>query len=118
MSMEKKDEEEHEYEKVKKKEKKNEDAEELQQVLKVVSEQVPAMIRGIIGSIFSAEAGKNTGAAAGNYYKELKASGIPDDVAVKMTQEYTKTFSDLGSLIKEAMGQKGSKSEKSEEKKD
>jgi len=85
------------------------DVEELQEVLKTVSEQIPALIRGIISSIFSAEAGRNMGAAAGNFYKELKASGIPDEVAIKMTQDYIKTFTDIGDLLREAIGRKGRK---------
>jgi len=87
------------------------DIEELEKVLKTVSEQIPALIRGIIGSIFSAEAGRNMGAAAANFYKELKAGGIPDEVAIKMTQDYIKTFTDLGDLIREAMSRKGGLSE-------
>ncbi len=83
------------------------DIEELEEVLKTVSEQIPALIRGIINSIFSAEAGKNMGAAAANFYKELKAGGLPDDVAIKMTQDYIKTFTDLGDIIREAMSRKG-----------
>jgi len=81
--------------------------EELEGVLKTVSEQIPALIRGIIGSIFSAEAGRNMGAAAANFYKELKAGGIPDDVAIKMTQDYIKMFTDLGDVIREAISRKG-----------
>ena len=83
------------------------DVEELQEVLKTVSEQIPALIRGIIGSIFSAEAGRNMGSAAANFYKELKAGGIPDEVAIKMTQDYIKTFTDLGDLLREAISRKG-----------
>jgi len=83
------------------------DVEELEEVLKTVSEQIPALIRGIIGSIFSAEAGRNMGAAAANFYKELKAGGLPEEVAIKMTQNYVKTFTDLGSIIREAMSRKG-----------
>jgi len=83
------------------------DAEEVESILKAVSEQIPTLVKGLIGAIFSAEAGKNMGAAAANFYKEVKASGIPEDVAVKMTQDYVKTFTDIGSLIKELASQKG-----------
>jgi len=82
------------------------DAEEVESIMKVVSEQIPALVKGVIGAIFSAEAGKNMGAAAANFYKEVKAGGLPDDVAIKMTQDYVKTFTDIGSIIKE-LGQKG-----------
>ena len=86
---------------------KEEEAEELRQVLGTVSEMVPNLIKGIIGSIFSAEAGKSMGAAVASFYKELKASGLPDEVALKMTQDYAKTFTDIGKAIQQAMSQKG-----------
>jgi len=83
------------------------DAEEVKEILKAVSEGIPALIKGIMGSIFSEETGGNMGRAAANFYKELKAAGMPDDVAVRMTENYIKTFTDLGSLVKEAMSKKG-----------
>jgi len=83
------------------------DVEELEEVLKIVSEKIPALLKGIIGSIFSAEAGRNMGAAAANFYKELLAGGIPKEAALKMTQDYIKTFTDLGALLREAVSRKG-----------
>ena len=85
----------------------NKDAEELEKVLKTVSEMVPNLIKGIVSSIFSAESGQNMGAAAANFYKELKNAGLPEEVAVKMTQDYVKTFTGFGDIIKEAMSKKG-----------
>jgi RNA binding exosome subunit len=84
------------------------DAEEVEKILKTVSEMVPNLIRGIVNSIFSAEAGRNMGAAAANFYKELKNGGLPDEVSLKMTQDYVKTFTGIGDLFKEAMSKKGS----------
>ncbi|MEM2129356.1 MAG: hypothetical protein QXZ70_02030 [Candidatus Bathyarchaeia archaeon] len=83
------------------------DAEEVEKVLKTVSEMVPNLVKGVISAIFSADAGKEMGAAAANFYKELKAGGLPEDVAVKMTQDYLKTFTDIGSLMKEVATKKG-----------
>ena len=50
----------------------NEEAEEVKEILEVVSKEIPALIKGIIGSIFSEEAGKDMGRAAAAFYKELK----------------------------------------------
>jgi hypothetical protein len=85
----------------------SEDAEEVREILGVVSAQVPALIKGIIGSVFSEEAGKDMGKAAGAFYKELKESGIPDDVAVEMTQNYIGMFTSLGDVVKQAVGGQG-----------
>ena len=77
-----------------------EDAEEVEAILGVVSKEVPALIKGIISSVFSEEAGRDMGKAAGAFYKELKESGMPDEIAVKMTENYISVFTSLGDLIK------------------
>jgi len=79
---------------------KSEDAEEVREILSVVSKEVPALIKGIIASVFSEEAGRNMGKAAAAFYKELKESGMPDEVAIKMTENYISVFTSLGGLIK------------------
>ncbi|MCS7124264.1 MAG: hypothetical protein NZ932_02460 [Candidatus Bathyarchaeota archaeon] len=92
-------------EKKKEKEEK-EEIEELKEVLSVVSKEVPALIKGIIGSVFSEEAGRDMGRAAAAFYKELKAAGLPEDVAVKMTEGYMSAFMSLGEVLKQAVGGK------------
>ncbi len=83
------------------------DAEEVKKILTAVSEKVPALIKGLIASVFSPEAAKDMGKAAATYYQELKAGGIPDEVAVKMTQDYVSTFSKVSDFIKTASGGRG-----------
>jgi hypothetical protein len=76
------------------------DAAQIKELLGVVSTEVPTMIKSIMGTVFSEEAGKNMGKAAAAYYKELKAGGLPDDVAVKLTQEYMQTFTNFGQMFR------------------
>jgi len=76
------------------------DAEEVKEILSAVSTEVPALIKSIIGAVFSEEAGRNMGKAAASFYKELKDSGMPDNVAVKMTEDYISVFTSLGDLLK------------------
>jgi len=90
-----------------KEKKKKEDIEELREVLNVVSKEVPAMIKGIIGSVFSEEAGKDMGKAAAAFYRQLKEAGMPEETAVKMTENYISVFTSLGDIIKRAEGRKG-----------
>ena len=85
-----------------KKTKASEDADEVREILSVVSEKVPALIKGLMSSVFSADSAKDMGKAAATYYSELKAGGIPDDVAVQMTKEYIGTFSKISDFIKTA----------------
>lgn len=83
-----------------------EDVEELRGVLSVVSKEIPAMIKGIIGSVFSEEAGRDMGKAAAAFYKELKDAGMPEETAVKMTENYVAVFSSFGEVMKSAVSGK------------
>jgi hypothetical protein len=76
-----------------------EEAEEVKEILSAVSTQVPALIKSVLASVFSEEAGRSMGKAAAAYYKELKEGGMPEQVAVKMTEDYMKTFTSLGNLM-------------------
>ena len=83
------------------------EAEEVREILGVVSTQIPALIRGVVGAVFSEEAGKDMGRAAWAFFKELRESGMPEDVAVKMTQNYIGVFTSLGDMLKQAVSGKG-----------
>jgi hypothetical protein len=74
--------------------------ENVREILGVVSSEVPALIKSVLSSVFSEEAGRNMGKAAAAYYKELKQGGMPEEVAVKMTQDYMRTFTSLGDMLR------------------
>ncbi len=76
------------------------EAEEIKEILSVVSTEIPAMIKSILASVFSEEAGKNMGRAAAAYYKELKNGGLPEEVAVKLTEDYMHTFTSFGDMLR------------------
>ncbi len=76
------------------------EAEEIKEVLSAVSTEIPTLIKSIISAVFSEEAGRNMGKAAASFYKELKDSGMPDNVAIKMTEDYVSVFTSLGDLLK------------------
>jgi hypothetical protein len=78
------------------------DAENLKEILGVVSTEIPGMIKSILSSVFSEEAGRNMGKAVAAYYKELKNGGLPEEVAVKLTEEYMRTFTSLGDMLRNA----------------
>lgn len=84
-----------------------EEAEEIKELLSVVSTEIPALIKNIMASVFSEDAGRNMGKAAAAFYKELKDSGMPNDLALKMTEDYMKTFTGFGDLFKK-IGKTGS----------
>ena len=78
------------------------DAQNVKEILGVVSSEVPALVKSLLASVFSEEAGKNMGKAAAAYYKELKNGGLPEAVAVKMTEDYMRTFTSLGDMLRSA----------------
>jgi len=74
-----------------------EDVEEMKEVFRVLSTEIPALIKGIIASVFSEEAGRSMGKAAAAFYKELKESGMPDEEAISEAERlgYQFCFSSL-----------------------
>ncbi len=83
------------------------EAEEVALILEAVSDRVPRLIKGLVESVFSEEAATSIGKAVGAYYKELKAGGIPDDVALKMTQDYVGIFSKIGEFMRRPREREG-----------
>mgnify|MGYP000344835507 FL=1 len=78
----------------------SEDVEEMKEVLGALSTLVPKLIREIIASIFSEEVGREMGKAAGAFYKSLVEAGIPEQTAIKMTENYISVFTNFGDLLK------------------
>jgi hypothetical protein len=76
------------------------EAQEVKEILSVVSSEVPALIKGLVASVFSEEAGRSMGKGAAAYYKSLKEGGLPEDVAVRMTEDYVRTFTSFGEVFK------------------
>ena len=64
------------------------DMQELSELLDTVTAKVPKLIKDLVGSLYSPEAGANMGKAVGAYYKNLVEAGLPQDVAVEMAKDY------------------------------
>jgi len=85
--------------------------ENIKEILSVVSSEVPTLIKSVLASVFSEEAGRNMGKAAAAYYKQLKDGGLPEQVAVKMTEDYMRTFTSIGDMLRSSgMGRHGERS--------
>ncbi len=78
----------------------SENVEEMKEVLSTLSTLLPKLIREIVASIFSEEVGREMGKAAGAFYKSLIESGIPEQTAIKMTENYISVFTNFGDLLK------------------
>ncbi|MEM1570116.1 MAG: hypothetical protein QXM89_02145 [Candidatus Bathyarchaeia archaeon] len=68
--------------------------------IKELSNIVPNMVKGILESFFSEEAGRSMGKAVGNFYNELIKSGIPPQTAVEMAKDYLGTLTKWSDVLK------------------
>ncbi|MFA6730809.1 MAG: hypothetical protein WCR95_07415 [Eubacteriales bacterium] len=73
---------------------------EIGELLDEVSGKVPKLIGTLLDTMYSADSGKRMGEAVGSFYKELVASGIPPEEALKMAKDYTLSFRDVASQFK------------------
>ena len=65
------------------------------ELLDEVSGKLPKLFSGLMGSLYSAEAGKNMGQAVGSFYHELLDAGIPQDEAMKMARDYMLSLKEI-----------------------
>jgi len=78
--------------------------EEMRGIMEAISDFLPKvseLIKGIISSIFSEESGRDIGKGIAAFYKSLKEGGIPDDIALKMTEDYLHTLTRWSEAFKE-----------------
>ncbi|MCD5416835.1 hypothetical protein LR021_00460 [Candidatus Bipolaricaulota bacterium] len=90
------------------------DAEKLKQILGVVSDRIPALLKALRDTVYSKEAGKEFGGAVASFYKELIDGGIPAEQAMEMTRGY---MINLRDIVKGGMSPKTEKSAKKGKKK-
>lgn len=64
------------------------DPRKVKEILAVVREEIPGMLRDIVDVLYNEKSAQNMGRAVGTYYKTLKESGIPQDIALEMTKGY------------------------------
>ena len=76
-------------------------AEVLPQLFGALNDSIPKLISGLIGSVYSPEAAGNMAKGIGQFYSNLVAEGIPEEVALDMTKKFVGAldFSKLMSMI-------------------
>jgi hypothetical protein len=82
--------------------------EEIGQLLEVVTEKLPQLLTQLRATLFSADAGREMGQAVGSFYKELIASGIPEEEALSMAKSYIGSIQGLLNQRKSGHGGGGS----------
>ncbi len=70
-------------------------AEELREILGIVSDKVPSLLRGLRDVVYSPEAAENMASAVATFYKKLVEAGIPKEEAMDMAKGYMINLRDL-----------------------
>jgi hypothetical protein len=71
------------------------DVDDLREVLGVVAEKVPGLLRGLRDVLYSTEAAEGMAGAVATFYKKLVEAGIPREDAMDMARGYMINLRDL-----------------------
>ena len=68
------------------------DPEKIKEILDVVSEKVPGLLRELSDLLYSPKSAKQYAESAATFYKELKEAGMSDEQAFELTSQYLSTL--------------------------
>ena len=75
--------------------------ENVKELLNAFSEKIPSLLNSLTDSIYGKEASAKFGTAVANFYKTLKDSGMTDEQAFKLTEQYMSSLN-LGGMVAKA----------------
>ena len=78
-------------------------ADEVKELLEAFSEKIPALLNSLTNAIYGKDASAKFGAAVADFYKTLKGSGMTDEQAFKLTEQYMSSLN-LGGMFAKAFG--------------
>jgi len=81
--------------------------EDLKEVMNVISEKVPALLNSLTDAIYGKEASAKFGQAVANFYKTLRDSGMSDEQAFRLTEQYMSSLNLAGLIAKAIRGRPG-----------
>jgi len=79
--------------------------EEVKELLEAFSEKIPTLLNSLTDAIYGKDASAKFGAAVADFYKTLKGSGMTDEQAFKLTEQYMSSLN-LGGMIAKAVGKR------------
>ncbi|UCE91666.1 MAG: hypothetical protein JSV90_00455 [Methanobacteriota archaeon] len=79
------------------------DAEELKEVLQVVSTEIPKLLEGITKMMYDTQNAENLGKSVSKFYKELVDAGMDPNKAAELTEKFMANMS-IGGIIGQALG--------------
>lgn len=75
------------------------DPEKIKEILNVVSDKIPGLLKELSDVLYSPSQAKQFGIAVATFYKELKDAGMTDEQAYDLTRQYMSTLN-LGQMVK------------------
>lgn len=69
------------------------------QLMDNLSNILPKLVKGVMGSVYSMETGKEMGKAVGGFYSEMVQAGIPPKDALAMAKDYMISINKISQLI-------------------
>ncbi len=80
-----------------------EDAQEVKEILEVVSKEIPKLIESLTDILYGEESSAKYGKAIASFYKSLIDSGMTNEQAYELTQQYMSSLN-LAGMIGDAIG--------------
>ena len=77
--------------------------ENVKEIFAIFSEKMPALLNSLTDSIYGKDASAKFGQAVANFYTTLKKSGMTDEQAFKLSEQYMSSLN-LGGIIAKAVG--------------
>ena len=74
------------------------DPEKIKEILDVVTEKVPGLLKELSGLLYSPQSAKQYAEAAAIFYKELVTAGMTAEQAYELTKQYLSTLN-LGKMM-------------------
>ena len=71
------------------------DIDDLKEILGVVTDKVPSLLKGLRNVLYSKDAAENMADAVATFYTKLVDAGIPKDQAMEMTRGYMINLRDI-----------------------
>ena len=84
-------------------------ADEVKELLEAFSEKIPTLLNSLTDAIYGKDASAKFGAAVADFYQTLKETGMTDEQAFRLTEQYMSSLN-IGGMIANAVG-KGHKGE-------
>ena len=79
------------------------DPEQVKELLGLLSEKIPALLNSLTDVLYGKASAEKYGQAVANFYRTLKDSGMNDEQAFRLTEQYMSSLN-LGKIIEGAVG--------------